>query len=267
MWAQSCYSLVRCLLGPLGRSFRTFDDDAKKHMDKILAPLSSVIDAQGTSVVVPVHQSFRDFLLDRDRCRKAPEFWINQQDAHLQLLEKCLDCLMVLKQDIFNLKAPGFRAADIPAGAVAKCLPLHMQYACRYWIEHLAHLDVSQRAQAGLEDHGCIHSFIRSKLLFWLEALSVMKLLPFAIPLINQLIVLANSTGSHSLSNFLKDGLRFVLANRQNFEQAPLQIYSSRLIFSPVKSLVRQHYSSLIPSWITLGPSPPDQWNSELFCI
>jgi hypothetical protein len=54
--------------------FRPSDDAAKKNMDKIVAPLFSVIDAQNTGVVVPVHLSFRDFLLDKNRCRKAPEF-------------------------------------------------------------------------------------------------------------------------------------------------------------------------------------------------
>jgi Mlc titration factor MtfA (ptsG expression regulator) len=97
-----------------------------------------------------------------------------------------------LKQVLCDLKEPGFRAADIPAATVEKHLPLHVQYACRHWIEHLAQLDASQRAQAGLEDNGRIHRFIQSKLLFWIEALSVMKQLPLSIALINRLLVLAN---------------------------------------------------------------------------
>lgn len=58
-----------------------------------------------------------------------------------------------------------------------------------------------------------------------------------------------------------------MLSNRQIIEEAPLQIYSSALVFSPMKSLVRKYYSGLILKWITRQPVTRDEWTPELFAL
>jgi WD40 repeat protein len=47
-------------------------------------------------------------------------------------------------------------------------------------------------------------------------------------------------------------------------EQAPLQLYSSALIFAPEKSLVRKQFKEYIPRWILRKPTVQSNWNSAL---
>src|SRR2546423_3421893 len=64
------------------------------------------------------------------------------------------------------------------------------------------------------------------------------------------------------LSEYVHDARRFVLFSRQTIEQAPLQIYSSALVFAPTMSVIRQQYKSCIPRWITQLPKVGDNWNA-----
>lgn len=58
------------------------------------------------------------------------------------------------------------------------------------------------------------------------------------------------------LAVFVKDAHRFLLSNRSIIEKAPLQIYSSALVFSPTESVVRKKFGRThIPDWIKLHPS------------
>lgn len=52
---------------------------------------------------------------------------------------------------------------------VDQCLPSHVQYACRYWVEHLQQSDIE------LCDNGQVHKFLEEHFLYWLEALSLIR--------------------------------------------------------------------------------------------
>ena len=71
-----------------------------------------------------------------------------------------------LQRDIHGLWDPGARAAQVPPDNLARCLPAELQYACRYWVDHL------QRSEHQLWDDGIVHRFLRDHLLHWVEALS-----------------------------------------------------------------------------------------------
>jgi hypothetical protein len=74
-----------------------------------------------------------------------------------------------LKKDICGLCAPGVLMTDIESSQVEQCLPPEVQYACLYWIEHL------QKGDAQFSDDDRIYQFLRTHLLHWLEALSLMQ--------------------------------------------------------------------------------------------
>lgn len=65
------------------------------------------------------------------------------------------------------------------------------------------------------------------------------------------------------MSAFLEDARRFVLANRYIGELAPLQLYSSAIVFAPQTSVVRQ-VCGQIPVWVTECPITPATWSLEL---
>ncbi|KAF9775894.1 hypothetical protein IL306_005972, partial [Fusarium sp. DS 682] len=47
-------------------------------------------------------------------------------------------------------------------------------------------------------------------------------------------------------------------------EIAPLQVYASALVFSPIRSLIRELFEKEEPNWITLKPSVESDWNACL---
>ena len=80
------------------------------------------------------HPSFRDFLLDDQRCTNA-DLYVNEKEAHWQLYIKCIRLMSdVLKQDICGLGAPGTLLVDVAGSHVKQCLPPELQYACLYWV-------------------------------------------------------------------------------------------------------------------------------------
>jgi hypothetical protein len=115
------------------------------------------------------HPSFRDFLLDRQRCRDL-RFWVDEEEAHQALAESCMRLMSdKLKRDICGLHAPGTLTSEVESGRIEQCLPSELQYACQYWVRHL------RGNQILLLDNGPVHAFLREHLLNWLEALSLMR--------------------------------------------------------------------------------------------
>jgi WD40 repeat protein len=55
-----------------------------------------------------------------------------------------------------------------------------------------------------------------------------------------------------------------VLFNRTVIEQAPLQAYSSALIFAPTTSIIRNQFKNCIPRWIRKLPEVDDYWSALL---
>ena len=142
-----------------------------------LNPLHSVLNIpkDQQSPIRLLHPSFRDFLLDKERCLDK-HFWIDQKAVHRNLAKKCLHLLFkALKRDICNLKSSGHLACEVQSDQIESNLPKSVQYACRYWVVHLEHADPDYWNETGLHDNGLIHLFLQRHFLHWLEALSLMR--------------------------------------------------------------------------------------------
>jgi hypothetical protein len=114
----------------------------------------------------PHHPSFRDFLLNKDRCG---EFWVDEKEAHKILATGCIQLLsQTLKKDICEMHAPGSQASQVESSRIEKYLPPEVQYACLYWVQHL------QRSGSQVQDGEEAHRFLQAYLLHWLETLGWM---------------------------------------------------------------------------------------------
>jgi hypothetical protein len=137
-----------------------------------LSSLHSVLDIaeDEDSPVRLLHPSFRDFLLEKERCSDS-RFWVNKEEVHKHLAERCLWLLSTnLRRNICNLHTPGAVTCELKRSTVEQHLPAHIQYACRYWVDHL------QRGKSGLnDDNGPVHMFLRKHFLHWLEALCLIR--------------------------------------------------------------------------------------------
>jgi hypothetical protein len=112
------------------------------------------------------HPSFRDFLLNKNRCRNL-SFWVEEKGAHKRLAKSCIQLMSnSLRQNVCGQVSPGTLVTNIESGQIEQCLPPEVRYACLYWIQHL------QKSGAQLHDKDHVHQFLEVHLLHWLEALS-----------------------------------------------------------------------------------------------
>jgi hypothetical protein len=110
------------------------------------------------------HPSFHDFLLNKDRCGAA--FWVDEKQTHTALADKCIQLMSSsLKQDICGLGDPGTLTIEVESKRVEQCVRPELQYACRYWIQHLG------KSGAQLRDGDVVHRFLKEHCLHWLETL------------------------------------------------------------------------------------------------
>jgi hypothetical protein len=94
---------------------------------------------------------------------------VDEKKTHKVLTESCLRLMSSrLERDICGLKMPGALVSEIESSRVERCLPAHVQYACRYWVDHLARSDID------LCNDDQVYKFIQEHFLHWLEALSIM---------------------------------------------------------------------------------------------
>ena len=134
-----------------------------------------------------LHPSFRDFLLDKVRCRHE-RFHVQSEIAHADLAIRCLDVLCEgLRRDVCDLEAPDASPQQVSENLLNHHLPKHVQYACQHWIGHLECASPQQRTQLGLHDSGEVHDFFKKRFLYWMEAMSLMGKMPEAVLMMKML--------------------------------------------------------------------------------
>ena len=137
----------------------------------ILEDLHSILDIpQDPSQSIRLyHSSFRDFLLDSQRCRDV-HFWIDEKKTHEALATHCMRLMSdMLRRDIYGFRDPGATVAQTSRENLVFRLPAELQYACRYWVDHV------QRSGLQFYDDGIVHCFLQKYLLYWVETLSWIK--------------------------------------------------------------------------------------------
>jgi hypothetical protein len=113
------------------------------------------------------HPSFRDFLFKKARCE---EFWVDEKQAHQILADRCMQLMSTsLKQDIYGVNAPNMLIADAERDWIEQGLPPEVQYACRYWTQHV------EKSGTQLCDNSQVYCFLQRYFLHWLEALGWMR--------------------------------------------------------------------------------------------
>jgi hypothetical protein len=86
-----------------------------------------------------------------------------------------------LRRDVCDLQHPGALLSEVPQSLINAHIPLHVQYACRYWLDH------SEHGQVSLDDDGAVHHFLRKYCPYWLEAMSLVGKIPEAMTMLIKL--------------------------------------------------------------------------------
>ena len=144
-----------------------------------------------------VHQSAKDFLLGNasDKAvNKASEEafdWVfpsGTESVDHVILSRSLSAMSTaLRRDIYGLGAPGF---PIDSVRVPDLDPLAtVRYSCVYWVDHLCHSvsGTSTHQDDVLQDDKAVHTFLKTKYLYWIEALSLLRAMPEGVIAIRQL--------------------------------------------------------------------------------
>lgn len=138
---------------------------------QVLWDLHSILDVP-ENPALPIrlhHPSFSEFLLNSERCPDQ-QLCVDKQTVHAALAEACIRIMSKkLRKDICNLSLPGALAETVSSKQIEQRLPKELQYACCYWVQHI------QQSNTSLSDTGQVHLFLRRHLLFWLEALSLLR--------------------------------------------------------------------------------------------
>ncbi|KAJ5389771.1 uncharacterized protein N7496_000839 [Penicillium cataractarum] len=204
-----------------------------------------------------LHLSFRDFLV-----QSGTKFHVDEPKKHKKIAHLCLKTMQNhLRKDICDLESSGTYRTDVGPQYIRQYLPLELQYSCRYWIHHL---EQSQDLSSGIED---VLLFLQKHFLHWLEAMSLLGLISEVVGMLDLLRTVVLGDSNSVISEFLHDGTRFVLKNRQIADEAPLQIYYAGLVFAPRTSVIRREFKSELPTWICQFPQVEEKWSAELQAI
>ena len=131
------------------------------------------------------HKSFPDFLTDPGRC-KDERFFVNPSVHHQEILLLCLDIMKGLKRDICNLGryTSLSEVTDLPTHRTA-CIGDAMEYACCFWTKHL--LGIPDSGPGVNEVKEAIDEFFTTRLLFWIEVLSLVGKLDIGVYALNDI--------------------------------------------------------------------------------
>ncbi|KAK4658853.1 hypothetical protein QC762_0002790 [Podospora pseudocomata] len=214
-----------------------------------------------------VHQSAKDFLLSNGTHQDSRDVvnWVFPQgkdDVHNSVFSRSLSAMStILHRDIYGLKLPGF-----PINGVQTPCPdplATVRYSCVFWVDHLRE-SISDKDTPHRNTLVAVQTFLEQKYLYWLEALSLLRAMSKGVIAIRKLEGLLGRTHQRQLTTFIRDAHRFALSYRWIIEQAPLQAYTSALVFAPLGSLMKKRFKTEEPSWISVKPVVEADWNACL---
>lgn len=134
-----------------------------------LLPLRSILHISLDAPVRLFHLSFRDFLIGYETREKTP-LWVDKKKIHYFLAHQCILTCQSLRKNICKLPSDGTPRADIDQQTIDRYLSPELQYACRYWANHLTQAESHEL----LDD---AQLFLESHFLHWLEAMSLLGLI------------------------------------------------------------------------------------------
>ncbi|EJD06306.1 WD40 repeat-like protein [Fomitiporia mediterranea MF3/22] len=242
---------------------------------EILAKLQSVLVFRQGEPVHVLHTSFADFLMsspcstpcpihhDPSDCLSGP--WFSDVAMQSSLIAK--RCFTIMKGGL------GFNMCDLESSfaynkdvvgikdRISNKLPSHLQYACKYWAQHLGDAPYTRELLDELA------AFAYEYLLYWLEVLSMLGQVG---PIASRALLdgakwcEAHDTG---LSLFLRDASKLAATFAMPITESTPHIYVSMLPLMKGESATAAHYSKHISRMVEMnriGTKPPPLWSKVL---
>ncbi|KAL4766966.1 hypothetical protein BDW60DRAFT_170629 [Aspergillus nidulans var. acristatus] len=216
-----------CLLSGLKRQQYGSDN-----LENIVGMCGSFLTIRDNQVYL-IHQSAKDYLSD-DKV-SAAVFLYGPSAIHHSIFRESLQSLSAkLRRNIYSINNPGATISEIVTLQPQPDPLSNMRYSCIYWLDHFIDSKSLERPESSDDQ---ISDFFKQHLLHWLESLGMIGELRHGILSLRKLIA---RPSQHQA--IFKEAERFASANAAIIREAPLQIYSTALVFSPRKSLSKRLY-------------------------
>ncbi|PWY68063.1 hypothetical protein BO94DRAFT_560973 [Aspergillus sclerotioniger CBS 115572] len=204
--------------------------------DKLIEEFQKII---GVIILLatPLSSSALTELVERTKTQgPTSKFWVDKKEKHEFIIGQCLIVMRhYLKKNFCDLLSYGISRSEIDSASIARFLPPALQYACRYWVYHLAQSSVS--ADTVYQ----VLIFLKEHFLHWLESMSILGSTSEAVTAVDILLRLTKDISSNEIHVFL-----------------------SSLIFAPRKTLIRERFERELPGWLFRAPKVEEYWNPEM---
>ncbi|KAJ5115912.1 hypothetical protein N7456_000260 [Penicillium angulare] len=202
------------------------------------------------------HLSFRDFLLHAESKETTP-LWVDENESQHKLALRCLKVCCNLKRNMCSLPNDGTLRKDVDQHTIDSVFPPELQYSCRFWAHH-----IRQCGDIKLLASECLQ-FLQVHFLHWLEAMNILEFGSEAVSAIRSLKFTMRQWPD--IHDFCREAERFTIRNRYIAEVAPLQVYSSAIVFAPKNSTFREFYGGEVSKWIERLPETDETWGTDLW--
>ncbi|EHK45823.1 hypothetical protein TRIATDRAFT_219595 [Trichoderma atroviride IMI 206040] len=224
------------------------------------------------SQVYIIHQSAKDYLSGKAASTLLPS---HAEINGLIFSQSVQAMFATLRRNIYNLHSPSLPTNEIKAPDPD---PLQViRYSCIYWLDHFCDIyaqDGQSQSQDLIDDKECqmVLLFFRKYFLYWLEALGLIGHVEDIVLSIIRLVNLLKGNLSDQespdcrmqLLELTQDSQRFIWRNSSLIANNPLQVYTSALIFSPLKSITRRLFQEEEPQWLEITPTVEYNWSPYL---
>ncbi|GJJ08933.1 hypothetical protein Clacol_003153 [Clathrus columnatus] len=247
----SLNSLVALRRGNVPLSQRTMDIKViTQHMGSLLSGIDDL-----SSAIRPLHLSFREYLLDKDRSK---DFFIDLSPCHQEF---AFTCLRTMKEELrFNIcDIPSSHKSnaedeDLPA-RISSRISVPLSYSSRFWGVHVSSAIFDPLLARKVEE------FFHQDFLHWLEVLSLLKTVHVAVRSMSGLISWSLGREAYKLLyDFAVDGSRFVRSFSDAIALSAPHVYLSGLPFCPQGSLLRKTFIDRFPNTLQIASDPIHSW-------
>ncbi|TIA60148.1 hypothetical protein D6C77_04342 [Aureobasidium pullulans] len=228
----------------------------ESYLLQVIRECNTLMVLTNTDVVKLVHKSVRDYLVEMQTMVSSSV----KLPSHETIARRCQQALeMSLRKNVANLRATDSSAKEANQDLMNVLLH-NVGYSCVHLFEH------AQKAGL-LYISSALQVFLQRYLLHWLEVMSVLgfynsfiaALTDLESSLKNSKHRLMDSSGIvprepwsdelGSMLRFVSEAKNFALVNGHVISGWPLQVYTSALIFSPVKDSLMKALEVERPAW------------------
>ncbi|OAX39070.1 WD40 repeat-like protein [Rhizopogon vinicolor AM-OR11-026] len=241
--------LPEAALTAMRQQFPCMDD--RYEVDDVIRSMGSLLTGTVDShtTIRPLHASFYDFLTNRTR---SDNFFVDVSlvgrglaFASLRIMEHGL------RFNICSLDSSYMPNSSVPdlQERVKKSISAELSYSCRYWGTHVRATPFNPALAEEI-----VAFFDGERLLFWLEALALMKCIGGSIASLSSvadwLMVVVCSQGHAEytrIGDAVKDTQRFVRTFAAAISHSTPHLYLSALPFAPTQSVISQKFATKFP--------------------